>query len=54
MQKNLQKRLPLSPAESIGLVKSAMTIGDIVDLMDARAEPPKKRDPYRLRQPKAV
>jgi len=42
-----------APAEAAGLVKSAMTIGDIVDLVDARAEPPKKRGPYKPRQSKA-
>jgi IS1 family transposase len=48
------KTLRMTPAESIGLIKSAMTIGDIVDLMDARAEPPKKRGPYKPRQPKVT
>jgi hypothetical protein len=45
------KTLRMTPAESIGLVKSAMTVGDIVDLIDARAEPPKKRGSYKERQP---
>ncbi len=48
------KTLRCTPAESIGLVKSAMTVGDIVNLIDARAEPPKKRGPYTPRQPKPV
>jgi IS1 family transposase len=48
------KTLRMTPAESIGLRSSAMTVGDIVDLMDARAEPPKKRGPYKPRQPKVV
>lgn len=48
------KSLRMTPAESVGLVKSAMTVGDIVDLMDARAEPPKKRGPYKPRQPKVA
>jgi len=29
-----------------------MMVGDIVDLIDAYAEPPKKRGPYMPRQPK--
>jgi hypothetical protein len=48
------KTLRMAPAVSIGLRQSAMTVGDIVDLMDARAEPPKKRGPYKPRQPKAA
>jgi IS1 family transposase len=48
------KTLRMTPAESIGLVKSAMTIGDIVDLIDARAQPAKKRGSYKPRQPKAA
>jgi IS1 family transposase len=46
------KTLRMTPAESIGLVKSAMTMGDIVDLMDTRAPAPKKRGPYKPRQPR--
>jgi IS1 family transposase len=46
------KTLRMTPAESIGLRPSAMTIADIVDLMDARAEPPKKRGKYKPRQSK--
>jgi hypothetical protein len=44
----------MTPAESIGLVKSAMTVGDIVNLIDARADPPKKRGSYKPRQPKVM
>jgi hypothetical protein len=33
------KTLHCTPAEAAGLVKSAMTISDIVGLIDARAEP---------------
>ncbi len=47
------KTLRCTPAEAAGVVKSAMTMADIVDLIDARAEPPKKRGPYKPRQPKA-
>jgi hypothetical protein len=46
------KTLRTTPAEAAGLVKSAMTVSDIVDLIDAHAEPPKKRGPYKARQPK--
>jgi len=38
--------------EAAGLRKSAMTVPDIVDLIDACAEPPKKRGPYKPRQPR--
>jgi hypothetical protein len=43
-----------TPEGAIGLRTSAMTVGDIVDLMDARAEPPKKRGSYKPRQSKAA
>jgi IS1 family transposase len=46
------KTLRMTPAESIGLRTSAMTVGDIVDLMDARSEPAKKRGSYKPRQSK--
>lgn len=48
------KTLRITPAESIGLIKSAMTVADIVALMDARAEPPKPRGHYKPRQAKAA
>lgn len=48
------KSLRMTPAESIGLIKSAMTVGDIIDLIDARAPAPKPRGPYKPRQPKAA
>jgi hypothetical protein len=38
-----QKRRRLTRAEAAGLVKSAMTVAEIVDLIDARAEPPRPR-----------
>jgi hypothetical protein len=40
--------------EAAGLIKSAMTVADIVDLIEARETPPKQRGPYKPRQPKAV
>jgi IS1 family transposase len=46
------KTLRMTPAEAAGLVKSAMTVSDIVDLIEAREAPPKKRGPYKPRQPK--
>ena len=48
------KTLRCTPAEAAGLLKSAMTVSDIVDLIDARAEPPKPRGPYKPRQPKTA
>lgn len=48
------KTLRMTPAEAAGLVTSAMTVSDIVDLMDAKAEPPKKRGSYKPRQPKTI
>jgi hypothetical protein len=48
------KTLRMTPAEAAGLVKSGMTVGDIVDLMDAKGEPPKKRGPYKPRRSKMV
>ena len=46
------KTLRCTPAEAAGLVKSAMTVSDIVDLIDARADAPKPRGPYKPRQPR--
>jgi hypothetical protein len=48
------KTLRMTPAEAAGLVKSAMTVSDIVDLIKAREAPAKKRGPYKPRQPKAA
>jgi len=48
------KTLRMTPAEAAGLVKSAMTVGDIVDLIAAREAPPKKRGRYKPRQPKVA
>ncbi len=47
-----RKTLPMTPAEAAGLVKSAMTVSDIVTLIEAREAPPKKRGPYKPRQSK--
>ncbi|HUB13889.1 MAG TPA: IS1 family transposase [Acetobacteraceae bacterium] len=48
------KTLRMTPAEAAGLVKSAMTVGGIVDLIAAREAPPKKRGQYKPRQPKVA
>lgn len=48
------KTLRMTPAEHIGLVKSAMTVSDIMALIEAREEPPKKRGTYKPRQPKVA
>jgi hypothetical protein len=47
------RTLRMTPAEAAGLVASAMTVSDIVDLVDAQAPPPKPRGPCKPRQPKA-
>lgn len=47
------KTLRCTPAEAAGLITSAMTVPDIVALIDAKDETPKKRGPYKPRQPKA-
>jgi hypothetical protein len=46
--------LRMTPAEAAGLIKSAMMVSDIVDLIDAQASPPKPRGPYKPRQPKVA
>jgi IS1 family transposase len=48
------KTLRMTPAEAAGLIKSAMTVSDIVDLIEAREAPPKKRGTYKPRQPKVA
>jgi hypothetical protein len=48
------KTLRMAPAEVAGLVKSAMTVSDIIDLIDTRAEPPKPHRSYKPRQPKTT
>jgi IS1 family transposase len=46
--------LQMTPAEAAGLTTSSMTVSDIVDSIDAREVPPKKRGPYKPRQPKTA
>jgi hypothetical protein len=45
-------RLSKKVNAAAGLIKSAMTVSDIVDLIDARAELPTPRGKYKPRQPK--
>jgi hypothetical protein len=45
---------PAQAAEATGLVTSAMTVSDIVNLIDAQAPPPKPRGKYKARQPKVA
>jgi IS1 family transposase len=48
------KTLRCTPAEAAGLRKSAMTVSDIVALIEAHEAPPKKRGKYKPRQPQAA
>ena len=49
----MHKTLRCSPAMAAGLSKTLWSMEDVVALIDARAEAPKARGPYKLRQPKA-
>jgi hypothetical protein len=44
----------MTPAEAAGLIKSAMTVSDIVDMIEAREAPPRKRGTYKPRQTKTI
>ena len=44
------KTLRCTPAETAGLITSTMTVSDIVALIDAKIEAPKKRGPYKPRR----
>jgi hypothetical protein len=46
------KTLRCSPGMAAGLSKTLSSMEDVVALMDALAEPAKKRGPYKPRQPK--
>ncbi|MGH8324531.1 MAG: IS1 family transposase, partial [Steroidobacteraceae bacterium] len=48
------KTLRCTPAEEAGLIKSAMTVSGIVDLIDNAAPAQKKRGHYKPRQPRAA
>lgn len=45
------KTLRMTPAMASGLVSSPLEMSDIVTLIDQREGPPKKRGPYKKRQP---
>jgi IS1 family transposase len=48
------KTLRCSPAMAAGLSKTLWSMEDVVALIDAQAEPAKKRGPYKPRAPKAA
>jgi IS1 family transposase len=48
------KTLRCSPAMAAGLSATLWSMADVVALIDVRAEAPKKRGPYKPRQPKAA
>ena len=50
----VHKTLRCSPAMATGLSKMLWSKEDVVALIDAQAEPAKKRGPYKARQPKAA
>ena len=50
----MHKTLRASPAMAAGISKTLWSMEDVVALIDARAEAPKKRGPYKPRQTKAA
>lgn len=50
----IHKTLRVSPAMAAGIADRLWSMEDIVGLVDAREAPPKKRGPYKPRQPKAA
>src|SRR5438477_3409728 len=50
----IHKTLRVTPAMAAGISDRLWSIEDIVALIDAREAPPKKRGPYKARQPKSA
>jgi IS1 family transposase len=50
----IHKTLKVTPAMEAGISDRLWSMEDLVGLIDARQPPPKKRGPYKPRQPKAV
>jgi IS1 transposase len=50
----IHKTLRTSPAMAAGISKTLWSMEDVVALIDARVEPPKKRGPYKPRRLKAA
>ena len=50
----LHKTLKVTPAMAAGITGTLWSMEDVVALIDTRAEPAKKRGPYKLRAAKAA
>ena len=49
----IHKTLKVAPAMAAGISRTLWSMEDIVDLIDAKSEPPKARGSYKPRAPKA-